>query len=124
MLRTLDEFMQLTRGHEYVREPGFKSLYVRIGSRYIDGHRYDKVLDLANATATKPGNGAFTALVRRLQEANVPLYAECILNDRMPAKLLSLGFTKVTPTGDRLGAPSFYWLPENCHGEEIDEATG
>lgn len=63
------------------------------------------MLDIASVTAEKPGNGAFTRLISRLEKEHpeLGLYAECVLNRRF-AKTLEkkLGFKAVN------GGESFY----------------
>lgn len=75
--------------HGYVKEAGFKSLYVRYTVHYI-GRRRVKMLDLANANASHPGKGAFTTLMRKLarQYPSTHLYAECVLTERFAATLV------------------------------------
>lgn len=66
---TLDEFIRSSAvRNSYVQEPGFKSLYVRIGARYIQSKVYSPVLDIAAIEARRKGKGAFTArnLIRPL----------------------------------------------------------
>ena len=95
---TLDEFIaQSSIRNSYVEEEGFSSLYVRIGPRYINGKKYNRVLDLANFEASDYGKGTFTNLVTRLRDTypDLPLFVESVLNPRLPNKLLSLGFTYV-----------------------------
>lgn len=92
----------------YVRSQGFKSLYVRMGKRYLDGKTHDNVLDIANVTASKPGNGAFTRLVEELHARGIPIYVESVLNDRFALKLPRMGFT----VRDGLQPPCFYLFPK------------
>lgn len=113
MLQTLDKFMaqhQLKQdganSNAYVRAQGFASLYVRMGRRHLDRVTYSNVLDIANVTASNPGNGAFTRLAEELHGRGITLYVESVLNERFCAKLLRMGFTQ------REGClpPSFYLL--------------
>lgn len=99
---TLEEFIAAygTRKYMpnlYVREKGFKQIYVRITPRWIDGAWRDPTLDLANIEATYPGKGTFTRLVERLRREHpaMTLFVESVLNRRFHAKLESLGFTRV-----------------------------
>ena len=94
-LSTLDEFLTKRRfSNAYVREPGFRHLYVRISRRYFNGVLHEGVLDLANIEARKPGAGAFTRLVERLHTRGLTLYVECVLQDRFAQKLLRMGFKR------------------------------
>lgn len=113
---TLDQFIE--RGlsripatlNSDVKEPGFKRLYVRIGRRFIDGGIYEPVLDLANLEASRPGRGAFSNLITRLQSEypNLILLVECVLNVRFVRKLEKMGFERIDNTSE--GAPTL-WLP-------------
>jgi len=106
---SLNDFLKQhpVRGNAYVKEKGFRSLYVRVGPRYLAGVLHPKVLDIASAEVIKKGRGTFTALITRLHAQGYTLYAECVHNERLVPKLLSLGFTQLP--GD--GAPSFYLIP-------------
>lgn len=103
-LPTLDEFIKgydakIFRSNLYVREKGFRSLYVRIGPRYIGKNKipFDPTLDIANVAATYPGKGYFTRLVERLRRdyPHLGLYVETVFEDRFRRKLLRLGFEAV-----------------------------
>jgi hypothetical protein len=103
-LMTLDEFIAQALSKRkgwpsngYVDEPGFDSLYVRLAKRSIEGEmRW--MIDLASAQATKPGSGAFTSLVVRIQMQypEFGIFAECVLNPRLHGRLLKLGFVAST----------------------------
>lgn len=93
---TLDDFLKLKRDfprNGYVREAGFKSLYVRKSARWLEGKRRE-VLDLASLVAKKPGNGAFKALVARLRREypRLHLYVENVLNPKFAPGLIRMGF--------------------------------
>jgi hypothetical protein len=115
-VKTLDEFIRARLAKEvwptnaYVKEKGFRSLYVRLNRRHIQGEMWNPVLDIANGEAKKPGSGAFTSLVQRLQEQHpeMGLFVECVLNERFRQKLLTLGFQSTARPEDL--SPS-YWLP-------------
>lgn len=116
---TLDEFIKASKskpfgGNSYVDEEGFESLYVRFGTRVIAGMRRDNVLDLANFTVTDKGKGTFTAFISRLRKdyPDMWLYVENVLNPRLPAKLVTLGFTKIRVTSGFEGPPCFVLIPE------------
>lgn len=98
----------------YVKEPGFKTLYVRVTRRYILGKVAHPVLDIAYVEAIKPGNGTFTGLVKKLQGKypDLNIFVESVLNKRFRSKLLSLGFKNADDEGSsgEIHSPS-YWLP-------------
>ena len=81
----------------YVRERGFTSLYVRMTSRWIDQKWHNPTLDLANITASRPGNGAFTALIARLRREypGMTLYVESASAEQFQKKLVRLGFRPI-----------------------------
>lgn len=70
------------------------TVYVRVGPRYLNGVRYERVIDLANITADVPGQGAFTRLVSHLRDTypSFSLYVECVLTARFAKGLERLGF--------------------------------
>jgi hypothetical protein len=105
----LDDFISQAREkwpyNAWVTEPGFAELYVRVSWRPLE-NKMVQVIDLANITATKPGNGAFTKLVAKLREKypELGIYVESVLNPRFDAKLLKMGFI------ERQEAPHNYYL--------------
>lgn len=99
-LPPLDEFIQevtvASRGfpiNAYTRW-GTLTIYVRVGPRYLDGVRYEHVIDIANVTADVPGKGEFTRLVQHLRSTypTFSLYVECVLSARFETGLERLGF--------------------------------
>ena len=93
---SLDAFMVSPLRNAWVSSPGFSALYVRKARRLLRGSLVD-TLDLASMEAAEPGSGALTRLVARLR-AKYPsrvLYVESVLNERLPGKLLALGFERV-----------------------------
>lgn len=125
----MDEFIRRARKKEFfpanawVREPGFESLYVRFGQRYIGNVKLDAVLDIANATTIKKGKGTFTNLIHRLRKEypDVTLYVECVINQFLQDKLLRLGFTKI-PNGhppEDMVPYSYSWIPGDKHDSPI-----
>jgi len=94
-LPTLEEFLAsaMKRGawpaRGYVKEAGFSDLYVRYTTHYI-GRGKRKVLDIANVNAARPGNGAFTALMRKLAllYPHLHLRVECVLTERFAKTLV------------------------------------
>lgn len=109
---TLDEFITRYKAggdpgrpiNGWVREPGFRHLYVRMTPRYISGIAHDPTLDLANFEVRKPGHGTFTALINRLrsERPELTLFVECVLNGRLAKRLEALGFEYV-------GSACFVW---------------
>lgn len=96
-LPTLDEF--LTWAHpqnSYVDHPGFDDLYVRSNKVYVrfDGGGWfcEPVLQIANVTATEPGNGEFTRLVDHIIGLGRAIYVENVHNPRFRRKLTEMGF--------------------------------
>lgn len=103
----LDEFIAnsnlLGFGNCWVKEPGFKGLYVRKTKRLW----HDKLVpcvDLANITATCPGKGAFTRLATRLH-AQHNLCVECVTTEQFERGLIRRGFVKLPNQG---GFPSYF----------------
>ena len=112
MLPKLDDFIaqNLGRAHganAYVKEPGFLSLYVRMGPRFLNGVKYEDVLDIASILAKKPGSGVFSKLANRLLNQGLILYVESVQNPKFAVKLLRDGFTQ------EIGRvpPSFFKFP-------------
>ncbi len=115
-LPTLDEFITgqwALAKNTYVREAGFRSLYVRLGSRNIDGVTYPRVLDIANVTARKPGRGTFGRLLELLEAdyPDVAVYVESVLNPRLLGWLPRHGFVQVPG----IEPPSFIRYPRQVH---------
>lgn len=125
-MKTLDEFIQARLSQRvwptnaYVKERGFKGLYIRMTQRYIQGKMWNPVLDIANVEAKSPGSGAFTSLVQRLQEQypHMGLFVECVLNERFRSKLLALGFHSTARESDL--SPSFWLPPRQGDGKALD----
>jgi hypothetical protein len=118
---------RLMSKNAYVDFPGFDALYVRVTSRYIRGEWYDAV-DLANLNATKPGNGAFTALFEHLKQhyPNLGIYVENVQIKRFAQGLLRLGFQVVSE--NRLewdGTPLSFWFPGQVPSQvKVENANG
>jgi len=100
---TLDEFIAAYGSRKYpsnmyVRQRGFKYLYVRINPRFWGKAWHDPTLDLASCEVRQPGKGVFTALIADLHRRypSFTLYVESVFSLRFQAKLVALGFT---PTG-------------------------
>jgi hypothetical protein len=109
---TLDEFIAakdgtVCCGHDraWVKEDGFGSLYVRKVRRYfrVDGKPKicTNVFELATIDAERPGNGAFTRLVEKLERVwDGPIFVESVLSERFAAALVRMGFVPVYPEGN------------------------
>lgn len=99
-LPTLESFIQENEecvkypGNAYVSAIGFSELYIRIGPRYLNGTRYEKVIDIARITSTIPGAGAFTKLVKQLQDYDFVIYVECVQNPKFVNKLIKMKFER------------------------------
>jgi hypothetical protein len=110
-LEPLDSFLdrhkdtRLSR-NAYVFEAGFHDLYVRFGPRYLDGVKYEKVVDIANVQANQPGRGVIWRLFDRLLARGLIVYVECVLNTHFAEKLEARGFTKICGN-------CFYRFPDN-----------
>ena len=95
----LSEFIEQARKggrrNMHVRFPGFDTLYVRWSVRTLDGFEASPCLDLSSASATYPGNGAFTKLYRylRIFHPDLWLFAENVLTPRFRKSLERMGFT-------------------------------
>jgi hypothetical protein len=109
MIPKLDDFISQAREkwphNAWVIEPGFAELYIRVSWRPFE-NKMVQVIDLANITASKPGNGAFTKLVAKLRKTypELGIYVESVLNSRFDAKLLKMGFV------ERQNSPHNYYL--------------
>lgn len=115
-LPTLAEFIQNATEfgfpkNSYVREPGFKVLYVRHGTRYIKGLRITPVLDIANAQACYPGRGAFKSLLIKIERdhPHLNIYVENVLTYKFADGLERLGFEHIPGEGMvSLGAMCYF----------------
>lgn len=102
-LPTLEEFLARSattgiRAASYVKYPGFRSLYVRYGPRYLADHStWYYMVDLANMTARAPGKGAFSSMTTWLsgQYPTLGIFVENVLTERFAEALEHRrGFTK------------------------------
>jgi len=102
-LPTLATFLAGSSRNAYIHHRGWDSLYVRRTQRF--GF---PTIDLANITAAKPGNGAFTKLVKHLRTEypQLGIFVECVLNKRFEEKLKRMGFDCPHPSD--MGAS--FWL--------------
>lgn len=78
----------------YVDFDGFDSLYVRNGWYSVNYEIIQETIQLANLTASNPGNGAFKNLVAYLQEnfSGIPIIVECVHTEKFATGLLKMGF--------------------------------
>lgn len=92
----------------YVDHPGWKSLYVRVSQRMIDGRELRTVIDLANIESEEPGSGTFRKLVAHLRQTypQAIIYVEQVLTEQFADGLVRMGFTRKSDV-----EPSFYLLP-------------
>ena len=106
-LPTLEEFLKRERwwpNNSYVREPGFKSLYIRDTRRRLgDSIGVVQCIDIPYVVASYPGKGAFSKLIARLN-AEHNIYIESVMMDYFKDKLLRMGFKKAK------AVDSFYLL--------------
>jgi len=74
---------------------GELTVYMRVGPRYIDGVKHDRVIDIANVQAKHTGRGTFKKFVKFLRDTfpEYALYVESVLTDRFSDGLLRMGFT-------------------------------
>jgi len=98
----------------HIQQPGFSSLYVRFGPRYIDRKPWNPVFTIASASATEPGRGSFKALIHQLRTdyPDLTLYLENVLNQQLVPGLARLGFVLAPDQHPNVvrSSPSF-WLP-------------
>lgn len=81
----------------YVDEPGWESLYVRKGTRFINGIRYENVFDLANIEVKVKEQGTFTRFIERFQREypGYSIYIENVFNHLLHMHLLKTGFKQL-----------------------------
>ena len=111
---TLDELIQIHQDSKrsmnaWVDCDGFRGMYVRVGSRSING-KIITVIDLANIEVDEPGKGTFRRLISRLTKTwpQYTIHVENALTERFQAGLLRMGF-KETKT------PYCYYLPSSSN---------
>ena len=108
----LEQFLasRFTR-NEFVSHPQFQELYVRKGNLIVflpkppswtHPIRLERVLTLARIQAKTPGQGSFTRLVHQIRTVyQIPIFIECVLDDRFAKFLPTLGFQRIhIPGGD------------------------
>lgn len=81
----------------WLKEEGFKSLYVRYGLRYVNG-RTVTCLDIANVTVTYPRTGTLTRLIQKVRTEfpGLCIYLENVLNVALWDVLVRKGFAPST----------------------------
>jgi hypothetical protein len=107
-MESLDDFLSQGKPvmrpiSRYVEHPEFRSLYARIGPRYINLGKFRDtskmvcpVITIASIEAEDPGKGAFGRLLTHLNEKfpGWGIYVECVQEqDRLGAYLLRNGFS-------------------------------
>ena len=117
----LDQFLRQARDprfhcRDHVEEPGFSTMYVRFGRRYVRGELFHDTLDLANIEVFHPGNGTFKKLIARLREQypHIHLFVERVLSPRFRYGLLKMGFEYVGPS---YYSPCFFMQAAKKKGE-------
>lgn len=110
----LEQPAKLTMKAWWLKEPGFKHLYVRHGRRYIQGQWYENILDIANVEARFPGRGTFTRFLEKIQKQypKMGIYVESVQNLRFGAWLERHGFQWNRTSFDDLGPKSYFLLPK------------
>ena len=109
---TFDELLQRAAsnsrscGNAWVDEPGFQSLYARIGQRLVKGSMR-QTIDLANFEVVDKGQGVFTRFVKKIEQYQLPIFVESVINDRLAKHLPKLGFVLVADSNP----PNFLKLP-------------
>jgi len=100
---TLEEFLSpdhIRPRNLYVRFPGFSDLYVRKGPYLIRTETfkdYCESIQIANVSASRPGNGAFRKLIDFL-EKNYPdraILVECVLTEQLEAVCRHMKFEQI-----------------------------
>ena len=80
----------------WVEFKGFDDLYVRHGGFCVNSEWMKNTIQIANVTATNPGNGAFKKLVAYLQKnfSELVIIVECVNSKQFATGLLKMGFTE------------------------------
>lgn len=104
-LPTLDEFIAFGQSRDlpsnsYVRETGFKVLYVRYNPVFYvrGGHQLQNVLTIASVEARKQHGGTFRSLISYLRSTypDLSVYVENVLDPAFGQALERMGFEAVT----------------------------
>lgn len=82
--------------NSYVARSGWSNLYIRVGARYIDGHKWDKIIDLANIQAEETGKGTFKKLIAHLNVTypTAGIYVEEVVTRQFRGGLMRMGFAQ------------------------------
>ncbi len=91
---TPDKLVPCSR-RAWLDEPGFTSLYVRIGPAAVAKEVLPKVIQLAAFEVTRKGKGVFTRFVERIESHGLPIFVENVLNERLANYLPKIGFTMI-----------------------------
>lgn len=119
----LDEFLEKAKAEQFytsraqLEEPGFSTLYVRYGRRYVKGEIFYNTLDVATVEAAVKGQGTFKKLIARVRE-NYPyihLFVENVMPPQLREHLMRTGFEYVGP--NEL-SPCFFLRSKNPVGEK------
>lgn len=80
-----------------VRVPGFKRAYLRVGRKVFDGTPHEKVIQIANIEAEKPGSGAFNRLIEKIKKdhPDYTISVNEVVNESFADKLEGMGFREV-----------------------------
>jgi hypothetical protein len=115
-LMRLEEFISSkTARNAYVKEVGFKTLYVRKNKkRFISGRFVYTVLDIASLETLHPGEGNWTSLFNRIREKypEWTIFVENVMNPKFEEILVSQGFAIAEP---QLNPPCFYYPGTDFH---------
>lgn len=94
----------------WVKERGFKSLYMRKNIMWIEGKQLRKMLVIAQIHARNPGAGEFTKLLHRLHR-DYNLYIQSVLSYQFELHLQKRGFKRCPMC--MKNHPSYYLLIED-----------
>lgn len=123
-LPTLDGFIceRLGKriGNSYVTHPGWRTLYIRVGPRYVAEKQWPAVIDLANIEAEEYGQGTFKKLVAHLRESyrECGIYVESVLTSQFREGLIRMGFMVIAQYGAY--EPNCFFLEPNCEKKEVN----
>lgn len=126
MLQTLSEFIQSYRESDwpnsraYIKEPGFKDLYIRLTPRYINKIQYKLVLDIAKVEASYKGKGTFKKLIAKIRDEypEMGIYVEAVLTECFAEGLVRMGFKVVDHNPD-----CFFMEPKYEIDQRVREKT-
>jgi hypothetical protein len=94
----LHEFLSSNKRNAWIEEPGLE-IYVRRTIRFL-GSRKVEILDIANVSAEKPGQGYFTEFLSHAEvitnSLGISIYIENIMDERFEHFFIKRGYKKVT----------------------------